>query len=1187
MKKNTKDPYPISDVYHVSNTLVDGATVCVTDLCENLSNSFDTYVDNIEDQLKEVNIKKFNSISVGNGADGIYPVWVGVDKNSKVKKIFVELGAGSFLSNELGLAKNLVSWSWNKEDMNDQFFQNNKNKKSAKRIKLFDIDINSNAIATTDHGGNFFYEHHDAVVESLNEKYFKKKGVFQNNYPIGLYVFEFKEPNSDNSKKFSYTEYLSNLLNESLYPTKYLFEDYLEIKKDHDGNAELKIKDKKISADYLMKRLPRALKILEKQTNILFSDHKEEVYKIRKEQLENFIVSIIKLIEPQELDLPRFNNVKKEKKVNNFKLGIKSVGLTDIRDMLFFGYKFRNDPILRNTCIFPVTNKKYPCYLHIYPDATVSPEDDYELNYSKFVIEGIEGCYLNKNEDGNLILNKKFINSSPYIEHHIKKKSHSVIIDQIVLRNSENLDQLTKLSFIKELELIGLKHIKNWDGLSKLKNLKKLKLTSCEILSEQSENFLKNLYSLSNLEKFVIDDSCKLIFSNNLKFSKDIYPKKLKDYEIEFRNEFKNEKSKDYPDHQGYGSQDLDFLSHCLPNLYSFPNYENIKTLEKLRLYNFFDFENKEGKLFNYVYGFNLQYSKIHQLIRNSKLKDIWIYGYNFKGIDDLKETLFLENSTRMLGSANIKLNGINKDKYKQFIISQAIINTDTLVIIDDNCGYNKSKSIDDIQLFHKDYFTDEGYLQFNLQGEDLFHDLKIDNSTINDFFKDSDGDLFRYSKYASTLFKEINLNHFFDKNYNKDTLTEIFDSIVFVKKDYLDKNKKKELFSNVKHLYYYCVRNYNNKLETCPIFWNKKEKFSLPKSVNADQLETLHLSSGRTTCFKDIEKICGKTLKTLVIEDMLVSDFKAPKMPQLEKLVVNYGNYTTTLVSEYNDQTKNFRNFNNLPNLKELELDIELNGDYGIEIEDIDTFKNLQYLKITDLNPKYTNELTKVKSIENLDISLWDTKKKVTEKDFEFVKSLSNLKKVKLSAGYHASINVDYEQIINFLNKNLEELEIDVVYRENNHEVFYNCFNAIGNKFLNLKKLSIGNYSILIDSMERSKFSYDKKDFKFLKKKIGYFDKISNLKSNNFKYNLKIDFNHIKNLKKLNTLEIRPVYTFGVKVFNENKLMELKSLERVVINPRLFSNSFYRSVKNKNIRFGYGYYGKTVNEILDEISKK
>ena len=49
MSKKNKDPFPITDVYHVTDTLVDAATVVVTDLCENLSNSINTYDDGIFD----------------------------------------------------------------------------------------------------------------------------------------------------------------------------------------------------------------------------------------------------------------------------------------------------------------------------------------------------------------------------------------------------------------------------------------------------------------------------------------------------------------------------------------------------------------------------------------------------------------------------------------------------------------------------------------------------------------------------------------------------------------------------------------------------------------------------------------------------------------------------------------------------------------------------------------------------------------------------------------------------------------------------------------------------------------------------------------------------------------------------------------------------------------------------------
>ena len=122
MSKKNKDPFPITDVYHVTDTLVDAATVVVTDLCENLSNSINTYDDGILDDLKKIKTKKFNAISVGNGADGCYPVWVGVDRLNRVRKIFASVNGGlsggfSFFDKQKN--RKLTSWSFNKRDLND------------------------------------------------------------------------------------------------------------------------------------------------------------------------------------------------------------------------------------------------------------------------------------------------------------------------------------------------------------------------------------------------------------------------------------------------------------------------------------------------------------------------------------------------------------------------------------------------------------------------------------------------------------------------------------------------------------------------------------------------------------------------------------------------------------------------------------------------------------------------------------------------------------------------------------------------------------------------------------------------------------------------------------------------------------------------------------------------------------
>ena len=155
--KKTRDPYPIANTYHVAYNLVDAATVTVTDLCENLSNNFDTHDEGIVDEMTNIDTRKFNSVSVSTGADGAYPVWLGVDKFHKVRKIFAntnESNTSGFFDDKNN--HEYISWSFHKSDLNDQFFE--KNDHNLKRLKLFDIKINSSAIYVGDHGGNFGYE---------------------------------------------------------------------------------------------------------------------------------------------------------------------------------------------------------------------------------------------------------------------------------------------------------------------------------------------------------------------------------------------------------------------------------------------------------------------------------------------------------------------------------------------------------------------------------------------------------------------------------------------------------------------------------------------------------------------------------------------------------------------------------------------------------------------------------------------------------------------------------------------------------------------------------------------------------------------------------------------------------------------------------------------------------------------
>jgi len=688
MKKNkTKDPYPITDVYFLDMNAVDAATVTVGDLCERLSNDLNIggglggEISDILPQLKKIKSKKYNSISFSNGADGGYSVWVGVDQNNKVRKIFAEANIADYMKQPEN-SKYYLSYSGDKIDMNDQFFSkpsgwSRKEHKNVKRIKLFNFTTSSGLICVHDHGGPLWFEHPEAISEALDEKYFKKKGIFQNNYPIGLFKFFYgveTKPSESTYKKsvihnpekeiakpsanFSYTEFLSNLLDENCYPTKYIFEDYLEEFVGYREKTEIRIKEGvKISGKYLYKRLPKALEILNKQTKILFKENFKEVFEIRKSQFENFIHSIIKDVDPQELELPSFGKKKSENKLSKKIFRIEKVGLHYVLDALYEGYKLKEDSEFDiGAIVFPVKKGIYSMYLHCYSQPGEADED-YSLDYVKIVVEGLEDCYLNKNKKGKLVINKKF-KDSMFVRNAIDNKLKSISIDKIDLRKSNSLKELEKLSFIKDLTMYGLDSITNWDPLSKLKNLKKLKFISCNVKSEVSNNFFKNLYSLKNLEEFEIDDSSLISLPPKGRFPKHLYLPKLKKFNIDFRKDWKEPKREDeYKNFQGYGNMDTYFLNIRLPAINNFPNFERFKSLEKLNLYNFFSDFSQHGHLFetkNYLDNFK----KIGSIIRNfKKLKQIWIFGLNIMGD--------LENENKDIYQA---LEGLNQ--YKKVLIN-------------------------------------------------------------------------------------------------------------------------------------------------------------------------------------------------------------------------------------------------------------------------------------------------------------------------------------------------------------------------------------------------------------------------------------------------------------------------------------------------------------------------------------
>ena len=77
----------------------------------------------------------------------------------------------------------------------------------------------------------------------------------------------------------------------------------------------------------------------------------------------------------------------------------------------------------------------------------------------------------------------------------------------------------------------------------------------------------------------------------------------------------------------------------------------------------------KRGTLFNYEYGGSALYFKsINQLCKNSKIKDIWIYGYHFDKTNELVNTSFLEAALQLTKDTNVKVNGISNSTLKKIL---------------------------------------------------------------------------------------------------------------------------------------------------------------------------------------------------------------------------------------------------------------------------------------------------------------------------------------------------------------------------------------------------------------------------------------------------------------------------------------------------------------------------------------
>ena len=124
----------------------------------------------------------------------------------------------------------------------------------------------------------------------------------------------------------------------------------------------------------------------------------------------------------------------------------------------------------------------------------------------------------------------------------------------------------------------------------------------------------------------------------------------------------------------------------------------------------------------------------------------------------------------------------------------------------------------------------------------------------------------------------------------------------------------------------------------------------------------------------------------------------------------------------------------------------------------------NLKVLKLKELNPEFLPPLKTLRSLEELNISIklitgsmysddGIINENLIDEDFDFLKNLQDLRKLELRIPMDES-NVKGEKLISYLNKNIENLTLDIHYLDSKIKNGYQLINSITKNLKNLKKL-------------------------------------------------------------------------------------------------------------------------------------
>ena len=560
----------------------------------------------------------------------------------------------------------------------------------------------------------------------------------------------------------------------------------------------------------------------------------------------------------------------------------------------------------------------------------------------------------------------------------------------------------------------------------------------------------------------------------------------------------------------------------------------------------------------------------ILDLLNNFPQLNIIIRHNSFKEVlkDPKKLSVYLEifELHRLLDENpstknKFEIDGFSKSEIKKIIDRYFLEVADTIVVIEDNVGWNDSSAVRDIELISRSYNFERENSEFLINLG--LKKIKVSVDGEEPFIKEGK---FLYDMNWSDKFRSYGNEKFYHFLNQRIEGIDADQAIIFVKQKYLDEVKT-TIFKNIKHYFYFCETTYSyDKNDNIQFnkFWKDNDYFYLPSSVKFNKLETLNICGGRnielSNLFKDID---SSHLKQLVITNCVIKERKFPSFLNLENLVIE---------DKFSSKAQSFTKFSNLPNLKNLLLLNLYHCDDAtgrwmtteFDFTDIYKLSKLEYLKMSLVNPQYLEDLKHLKNLQELDLSFHlITKnnkaddgffnKNLVDKDFKFLNHLNKLKKIELFFPVYNS-NVKGPLALSYVNKKIEELSLILHYEDKDIKYGNETIRYITKYFKNLKLLKL--------VMGRNEnFETDDKTKMVCMKKTGEKWKEGELGPRPFI----LDLNQFTSLKRLERIGFSETWgdEMGFKVINPVSITKLKNITNIHINEEKFSSKDLIAIKN------------------------